>query len=176
MRTRVGYAGGTQSHPTYHNLGDHSETVEIDFDPSKITYAQLLEEFWANHSPCRPSWSRQYASLIFVHDEVQRKAAEASKAAYEKSHGKVATEILPYTGFTLAESYHQKYSLRYEEDLMAEFAAIYPKAADFVNSTAAARVNGYLGGNGSAEQLKREIDRLGLSEAGRERLKEAVRQ
>lgn len=175
VRTRVGYAGGSTPNPTYHRIGDHTETIQIEFDPSKIGYARLLEIFWSEHSPCLASGSRQYASLIFIHNDEQRKTVEASKAAYEKEHGRrVKTEILPYTSFTLAEDYHQKYQLRNSGSLMREFAAIYPKDADFVKSTAAARVNGYLGGNGSREQLEREIDSLGLSVEGRERLRDAA--
>jgi hypothetical protein len=72
----------------------------------------------------------------------------------------------------MAEDYHQKYSLRQTRDLLQEFTTIYPAEADLVASTAAARMNGYLAGHGSREQLQGEIDRLGLSPAGRTRLLE----
>ncbi len=83
---------------------------------------------------------------------------------------KIYTEVLPYTGFTLAEDYHQKYRLRQEQDLFKEFETVYPSAGGFVNSTAAARVNGYLGGYGTPEELKKEIDSYGLSTAAKKRL------
>jgi methionine-S-sulfoxide reductase len=169
----VGYAGGSKSHPTYHSLGNHSETIQIDYDPTVISYEELLEVFWSSHNPVGRSFSRQYASIIFYHDEEQRRLAEETKERQRAERGRrVSTEIIAYTGFWRAEDYHQKYRLRGVTDLVDEFEAIYPDPKDFVDSTAVARVNGYVGGNSSREQLEEEIDRLGLSEEGRERLRE----
>lgn len=168
----MGYSGGTLQNPTYHNLGDHTETTEIDYDPAKTPYAELLDVFWQSHNPCERPYSRQYMSAIFVHDDEQKKLAEEAKGREEARRGaKIKTQILPFTGFTLAEDYHQKYSLRQSRTLMKEFRAFYPGDADFVNSTAAARVNGYLGGAGSAERLKADADRLGLSAEAIDELK-----
>jgi hypothetical protein len=85
------------------------------------------------------------------------------------------TEIVPATVFTPAEAYHQKYLLRQRSDLMTEFAALYPDPEDFVASTAAARVNGYLGGHGGLAVLQGEIVNLGLSSEGSDRLLRIVR-
>ncbi len=170
VRTRVGYAGGAKENPTYYNLGNHSETIQIDYDPEQISYQELLDIFWQSHSPTYRS-SRQYASIIFYHDDDQKQLALETKAREEnKRGGKIYTEIVPYTEFYLAEGYHQKYRLRQVEELVFEFSAIYADLEDFVNSTAVARVNGYMGGNGTQEQLEREVDQLGLSSEGRERL------
>ncbi len=175
IRTRVGYAGGTAENPTYHKLGDHTETVQIEYDPTEISYQELLDVFWTGHNPTRPAWSRQYASIIFYQDEEQRRLAEASKEQYETQCGcRVYTEIVPATTFYLAEDYHQKYRLRQSPTFMGEFAALYPDPADFVNSTAAARVNGYLGGYGTLDDLQAEIDDLGLSTEAQEALLEIV--
>ena len=145
----------------------------MDFDPSRVGYAELLEVFWKEHSPTSRTWSRQYRPVVFYHDEQQRILAQATKDRVAAALGSaVFTEILPATRFTMAEDYHQKYSLRQARDLLQEFTAIYPAEADLVGSTAAARVNGYLAGYGSREQLQAEIDRLGLSPAGRTRLLE----
>jgi methionine-S-sulfoxide reductase len=164
IRTRVGYAGGSTPSPTYRDLGDHSETVEIDYDPSVISYDKLLDIFWKDHDPVRKSWSRQYASRIFVHDDEQRRSAERSLARIEWERGRsVSTKILPYTGFTLAENYHQKHSLGQFSAFEEELRMIYPSPADFVASTAVARVNGYLGGEGSYDALQEEVNSLGLS-------------
>jgi peptide-methionine (S)-S-oxide reductase len=175
IRTRVGYAGGASENPTYYNLGDHTETVQIEYDPTRISYQELLDVFWAGHNPARPTWSRQYASIIFYHDEEQRRLAQASQGRYEAECGcRVYTEIIPVITFYLAEDYHQKYQLRQSPTLMNEFAAIYPDPVDFVNSTAAARVNGYLGGYGALANLQAEIDELGLSSEAQQVLLEIV--
>jgi hypothetical protein len=157
-------------------LGNHSETIQIDYDPSVITYEELLDVFWSSHNPVGRALSRQYASIIFHHDDKQRRLAEMTKERRQAEGGRrVSTEIIPYTRFWRAEDYHQKYRLRGVSDLVDEFEAIYPDPKDFVDSTAAARVNGYVGGNGTMEQLEKEIDRLGLSKEGQETLREIAR-
>ena len=79
IRTRVGYAGGAKENPTYHNLGDHTETLQIDYDSSKISYEKLLELFWEEHDPTSRSWSRQYKAVVFYHDEEQKRLAIAGR-------------------------------------------------------------------------------------------------
>jgi len=171
VRTRVGYAGGQEKDPTYHSIGDHSETIQIDYDPTRISYKDLLFVFWQSHDPTHKSWSRQYMSAIFYHNDEQRKLALETKAFEEKQRNKkIHTEIVSFDRFYLAEDYHQKYELRRNTDLMREFKAMYPGNINFINSTAAARVNGYLGGYGTSEEIKATIENLGLSTAGRERL------
>ena len=114
-------------------------------------------------------------SAIFYEGEAQKKAILASKARLEEKLGKpVKTAVLPLGTFYLAEDYHQKYELRGTPELMKEFTAIYPDAKDFVNSTAAARVNSYIGGSGSRVQLKAEIELLGLSPEGKKALEKYV--
>jgi peptide-methionine (S)-S-oxide reductase len=174
IRTRVGYSGGTKVGPTYHSLGDHSETIQIEYDPDQISYEELLDVFWSTHNPTTPSWSRQYASFVFYHDEAQRELAVKTKAQQEAKRGTLFTEIVPAGTFYPAEDYHQKYYLRNTRELMREFSAIYPNSDDFTASTAAARVNGYIGYNGTCEQLREELDSLGLSSAGQEKLEQAV--
>ena len=147
----------------------------MDYDPSKLTFDQILDRIWVSHNPCSTAWSRQYMSAIFYDGDAQKKTILASKARMEEKLGRpVKTAILPLGKFYLAEDYHQKYELRCNAALMKEFAAIYPDAKDFVNSTAAARVNSYLGGSGTKEQLKAEIDLLGLSPEGRKQLRQYV--
>jgi len=167
VRTRVGYAGGTTPNPTYRNLGDHTETLQIGFDPTRITYQDLLDVFWSAHSPTAPTRSQQYASLILYHDERQRRLAEESLAREEARLGtRLYTEIRPAGAFHLAEGYHQKCYLRSVPALAAEYMAIYPDLRDLTDSTAVARVNGYIGGHGSVEDVEAIVDRLGLCEAG----------
>jgi peptide methionine sulfoxide reductase MsrA len=67
IRTRVGYAGGTKADPSYHSLGDHSETVEVVYNPEVVSYESMLKVFWESHNPVNRSWSRQYMSAIFYY-------------------------------------------------------------------------------------------------------------
>ncbi len=172
VRTRVGYAGGTTPNPTYRNIGDHTECVQIDYDPAVLTYDQVLDRIWAGHNPCLSTGIRQYQYAIFYETDAQQKAIEGSRDRMEEKLGKpVKTQILRLSGFTIAEDYHQKYELRCTEGLIEEFRALYPDAKDLRNSTAAARVNGYIAGRGSKAQLDAEERRLGLSDEGLKRLR-----
>lgn len=173
IRTRVGYAGGATESPTYYSLGDHSETIQIDYDPTKISYRQLLAVFWSSHNPLYEPWSRQYMSVVFYHSEEQKRLALETKESEEARLGKgILTEIIPFLEFHLAEDYHQKYYLRRESVLMEQISSIYPAAEDFIASTAVSRINGYVGGYGELATLEEELSILGLSEAGRKRLLE----
>jgi len=171
IRTRVGYSGGQKKDPTYRSIGDHSETIEIDYDPARISYKDLLFVFWQSHDPTYKSWSRQYMSAIFYQNDEQRRQALETKAFEESQRNrKIHTEIVAYGKFYLAEDYHQKYELRRHIDLMRELKAMFPRDIDFVNSTAAARINGYVGGHGRPEDVEATIAKLGLSAGGREQL------
>jgi len=114
-------------------------------------------------------------SIIFYHNEEQRALAIESKKRQEEKLGRaIVTEITPFSEFYLAEDYHQKYYLTSESDLVKELRDIYPDIHDFIASTAAARLNGYVGGYGTLETLEEKLDNLGLSEAGRNRLLEVA--
>jgi peptide-methionine (S)-S-oxide reductase len=112
-----GYTGGTKSHPTYEEVSDgntgHRESVEVVYDPAKVTYAQLLDTFWHNVDPTDNSGQfcdhgSQYRSAIFYHDAEQKRLAEESKAALQKRLH-VVTDIQPASQFWPAEEYHQDY-------------------------------------------------------------------
>jgi len=92
----------------------------------------------------------------------------------ERLNARIYTEIAPYTAFYLAEDYHQKYYLQSDTYFSSTFKAIYPEPSDFINSTAAARVNGYLAGYGSADNLLQEVDKLGLSPEGSQKLLDMI--
>lgn len=162
--------------PNYGNLGDHTETIEIDFDPSRISYSDLLNIFWKSHDPTARTWRRQYMNAVFYRNESQHREAAASKAAVEKEIGsRVRTEILPIESFTRAEAYHQKYLLSSHSILTGELSAIYTDRKAFTDATSAARINGYAGGYGTPSQLMHEIDSLGLSPEGKSYLLKIVR-
>ena len=176
IRTRVGYAGGQMDAPNYSSIGDHTETVQVDYDPKRITYVQLLDIFWKSHRPTKRPWSRQYMNAVFYHNEQQRQLAMASKTAVEqKIDHTVKTEVVPLRSFTMAEDYHQKYILKRHYDLKNEMSRIYPRHQEFVDSTAVARLNGYAGRHGTKDQLSLEIESLGLSAEGKKVLIEVVR-
>jgi peptide-methionine (S)-S-oxide reductase len=175
VRTRVGYAGGTKADPTYRNLGDHSETIQIDYDPAQISYEELLDLFWSSHSPTSRPWSQQYASIIFYHNEEQKRLAVETRDQEAAKHGsQIYTEVVPFSEFYLAEDYHQKYRLQQVSELAKAFRLIYPDDEDFVNSTAAARVNGYVGGYGTLAALQAELKSLGLSPEAEQKLLDIV--
>jgi methionine-S-sulfoxide reductase len=121
VRTTVGYTGGTEPHPTYHQVGSgstgHAESIEVLYDPAKTSYEKMLDVFWHNIDPTTkdrqfPDWGHQYRTAIFYHNEAQHQAALASKAHWEKDGrfgAPIVTEIVPASAFWPAEDYHQKY-------------------------------------------------------------------
>ena len=156
-------------------MGDHTEAIEIVYDPDQISYTALLRVFWADHSPVREPWSRQYRSAIWPADDEQRAAAEASLAAEAVRRGqKIWTSIEAPTTFTPAEDYHQKYRLRQHDLLEAELLRRYRSEEAFYRSTTAARLNGYIAGHGTMAQFEADLDDLGLSAEAREHLVDAV--
>ena len=149
--------------------------MEVDFDPSVISYGKLLDLFWASHDPRERPRRRQYMSAIFPHNDEQRKLAIRTRSREAaRRGGRIYTEILPASRFHLAEAYHQKYMLRGRSDLMKEYEAMYPSFRDFLASRAVTRVNGYVAGYGTCEALRGEVNGFGLSPAGRKRLEEIV--
>ncbi len=151
--------------PTYHDLGDHTEVVRVEFDPSRITYSALLDVFFSSHDPFWSSLSVQYRSVILTVGEEQARLALSKRAAVSASGSgsAVRTSVEPLGTFTSAESYHQKYRLQAHPDLMAELLSMYTAFDDLVDSTVAARLNGYLSGYGTRAELEAEIESFGLS-------------
>ncbi len=119
--TAVGYEGGTRPNPTYadvcsHTTG-HAEVVEVTYDPTRVSYADLLAVFWENHDPTQlnrqgPDVGDQYRSVIFYHTPEQQEVARASMAQLEASRryrGAIVTQIVPAETFYRAEDYHQQF-------------------------------------------------------------------
>jgi peptide-methionine (S)-S-oxide reductase len=129
VSTMVGYTGGHKDNPTYEEVSaggtGHKESIEVVYDPAKVSYQKLLDVFWHNIDPTDASGQfcdhgDQYRSVIFYHDDAQKRLAEQSRQALESSHAlkaPIVTEIVPASRFYPAEDYHQKYyqksSLRY---------------------------------------------------------------
>jgi peptide-methionine (S)-S-oxide reductase len=121
VSTAVGYTGGSFKDPTYEDVCSgktgHAEAVEIEYDPSRVSYDELLGVFWENHDPTTlnrqgPDIGTQYRSAIFFHTPEQKAAAIASKENLQKSgryKNPISTEITPASRFYRAEDYHQQY-------------------------------------------------------------------
>ena len=121
ISTRVGYTGGNFANPTYEDVctdrTGHAEVVQVEYDPSRVTYEQLLDVFWNEHDPTQlnrqgPDVGTQYRSAIFFHTPEQRDAATRSKEALAASGSyrkPIATEIKAASEFYPAEEYHQRY-------------------------------------------------------------------
>ena len=117
--TAVGYEGGFTPNPTYEETctgkTGHAETVRVVFDPSKVSYQQLLKVFWESHDPTQSMGQgndigTQYRSAIFVHDEAQQAAAIESRDAAQGTFKRpIVTQITPASAFYRAEEYHQRY-------------------------------------------------------------------
>lgn len=121
--TAVGYAGGHTPNPTYREvcsgLTGHAEVVLVVFDPRRVSYEDLLRVFWENHDPTQGmrqgnDVGTQYRSAIYTYDDAQRRAAEASRDAYQRElqrsgYGAITTEIADAPDFYYAEDYHQQY-------------------------------------------------------------------
>jgi len=120
-QTAVGFSGGHKKDPSYKEViytdTGHAEVVHLKYDPSEVSYEELVERFWKIHDPTQlnrqgPDVGPQYRSAIFYHNKEQKRIAEESKAKLQKS-GKfkkdIVTEITPFFGFFKAEEYHQKY-------------------------------------------------------------------
>jgi peptide-methionine (S)-S-oxide reductase len=121
--TAVGYAGGTTANPTYDEvcsgMTGHAEVVQVVYDPSRVTYAELLKVFWEGHDPTQGyrqgnDVGTQYRSVVLYTSPEQREAAEGSRSAYltaldDAGFGAITTEIEPAADFYFAEEYHQQY-------------------------------------------------------------------
>lgn len=175
IRTRVGYAGGESENPTYHNLGGHTETVQVDFDPRQISYESLVEFFFQAHDSTIPGLPRQYRSVIFTQGAEQANVAQTVMQRVQATVQRpVQTVVIPLQAFHLAEDYHQKYALQQDGIILPEFKAMYPDIWAMVDSTAATRVNAYLYGEGGGELFATEVDLLGLSDKAVAHLRDAT--
>jgi peptide-methionine (S)-S-oxide reductase len=176
IRTRVGYTGGTKQNPDYYHLGDHTESIQIDFDPAQVSYEELLRQFFAAHSPTHRPYSIQYRSAVFYADEAQRETAERVIAELEQAQGaRIFTAVEPASRFYLAEDYHQKYYLKHDSAFVRELDRLFKgDEAALIHSTAAARLSGLTGGYAAQSLSADKLSELGLSEAGIAHAKELL--
>ncbi|XAR73788.1 Peptide-methionine (S)-S-oxide reductase [Bertholletia excelsa] len=162
VRTTVGYAGGTKANPEYRSLGDHAESVQIEYDPRLINFRQLLEVFWSSHD-CRqvfgqgPDVGNQYRSIIFTNGTEESRLAAVSKEREQRKpkNSIVTTQIQQLGTFFPAEPEHQKFELK-RNPFLLQLIGNLPEE-ELESSSLAAKLNSY-----SAElcptNIQRQID------------------
>lgn len=180
MRTRTGYAGGQSTNPNYQNVGFHSEVIEIDYDPSQISYEALVNLFFESHNATSKPYYQRVKSLLFYRNEVEMKSAqkiiEQQKQIAVQKGLLVYTELKPYEVFYLAEPEHQLKALKAEVSLYSELVEMFGDENNLQNSILASKLNGFLYGFGSKSEIESVLSQSGLSEASKSRIWEIYNQ
>ena len=146
VRTRVGYAGGTRTDPSYHALGDHTEVVQVDFDPERTSYRALAGRALDAHDPNRQVRTTQYQNVVFAVTAAQRETLAAVLEERGLQADAIETRIERLDRFYPAEDYHQKHSLRGTPGLQPVFDELGYDDVELRESPAAAKLNGAAGG------------------------------
>ncbi|TMS34559.1 hypothetical protein L596_002125 [Steinernema carpocapsae] len=172
LKTRVGYSGGTTKTPTYKSIGDHTEITEVIYDDSVVSYAAILDWFFSHHDATIHR-KKQYQSGILYIDEEQKKLAEEALAkARKNAASELETYIQPFTEFTVAESYHQKYWLRCQDAIHQQLQL---SDRELIDSPLAAKVNAFLAGYSNFEVLKQLQKEHNLNEGLVAKIEEIAR-
>ncbi len=151
------------------------ETLEVIYDANILSYRQLLDRFLEGHDPLRHPPRRQYASAIFPVDDATSELAKDRLDEFREKVGRAPkTEIIPHAEFYPAEAYHQKFYLQGVNQLYRSLLKRYRDFWHLIDSTTAARVNGYLGGAGDWTHLASNLDALDLTDEEAETLKRIV--
>jgi peptide-methionine (S)-S-oxide reductase len=145
VRTRVGYAGGTDPNPTYESIGDHSEVVQVDYDPDDTVFRELVDEAISQHDPTRQPPKRQYQHVLFYETDEERAVIETALEKLEVPA--VRTRVESLESFTIAEPYHQKFNLSGKRWATDAFDDAGYDNATVRESPAAAKLNGELAGH-----------------------------
>lgn len=146
VRTRVGYAGGTKPDPSYEVIGDHTEVVQVEYDSTTLSFSDLLDWAFSEHSPRRQSSKRQYQNIVFTETAAQREQLRAFLDDSDLRRQQVETRLEPLDEFYLAESYHQKFQLRSQRWITDVFDELQYDAEAIRESPAAARLNAHAAG------------------------------
>ena len=146
VRTRVGYAGGRKSEPTYHDLGDHTEAFQVDFDPEQRSFESLLDLAFRGHDPTRQPSKVQYQNIVFASTAEQADVIASYLDSRGMTRERIATRVEQLQRFHPAEAYHQKHSLRGRQSLLNTFEQAGYDDVDIRESPAAAKLNGYAAG------------------------------
>lgn len=146
VRTRVGYAGGSIADPSYHDLGDHTEALQVDYDPSARSFESLVDLALRSHDHARQPTKTQYQNILFASTPAQAETIGAVLDARGLTRDGIETRIEPLDSFFLAEPYHQKHSLRGRQSLLSSFKQAGYDADELRESPAAAKCNAYAAG------------------------------
>jgi len=157
--TTVGFAGGRASDPTYAGIEDHAEAVCVEYDPTQLCYAALLDRFWTTFDPTLTPVKRRYQPLLVPQTERQTEQAQASRA----ERVEIIDDGTFHPGaFHSAALRHQKHMLRRHPTVFEPFRAMYPADRALADAPAAALANGYAGGYRAPARLDDDASRLGL--------------
>jgi len=147
VRTAVGYAGGTKPDPSYRTLGDHTEVVRLEYDPTTISYRELLGTVFSEHHPERQARKRQYHNVVLSESDRQAETLEAFLASRGLDADGIETRLERLGTFHLAEPYHQKYNLKSNSRIADAFDEAGYDDATIRQSPAAAKLNGHVSGH-----------------------------
>lgn len=143
-------------------MGDHTESLQVDYRPDRVTYGDLLRVFWGRHDPTKQSPSRQYENVVLHRDPDQRRAIDRSLEELDTPDtGSVATRVDSLDDFHRAEGYHQKYYLRNDSTLLQYVEGWSDR--EVADSPAAALLNAFAAGHLEVEELRARSRELGLS-------------
>lgn len=171
LQTRVGYSSGEEKNPTYENIKDHSECVEILYDSNVIKYKDLLKILKSTYNSSYASVMKQYASIIFYQEEEEKKEAIEFLASLKKPN---FTQIKKMSDFYLAENYHQKYYLQLNKELFKDIRSNFNSYEEALFSKTSSRINGYLTGKGNLKLFLSQEKELKISDKMKIRLKNIV--
>jgi peptide-methionine (S)-S-oxide reductase len=146
VRTRVGYAGGTKTDPSYRTLGDHTEVVQLDFDPDRISYRELVDLAFHEHNPRTQTGKRQYQNLLLTESESQHETVTNYIEHSDFPREQIETRIEGLGSFYAAEDYHQKYNLRSHPAMVGAFEDAEYSESEIRESPAAAKLNAHVTG------------------------------
>ena len=161
-------------------MGDHTESISIDYDPAVISYEDLLNYFWAGHRCDSLNRSTQYMNAVFYRNAEQKEAALESLEQEADRKGlasvRVKTKVVQVNHFTYAEGYHQKYALSRRSESRLFLESVYPTAKELADSTVAMRLNAYLGSGMERDwgAFASELPEYGLPDSLLKQLKTSV--
>ena len=147
VRTRVGYAGGTKPDPSYDVIGDHTEVLQVDYDPEKVSFTDLVDQAFEQHAPLNRPKKRQYQNIIFTATDRQEEQLDRYLETNGYDRESIETRLESLESFHLAETYHQKFNLRGKRWITDPFSEAGYDDADIRESPAAAKLNAHVAGH-----------------------------